>query len=160
MTLFRYFLNLVPLWFVLPFAMLIAGCSAVQKMSDPDSIEGTLIAALTIRGVVAIIGSDADRAQAVKDTVFRIRPAVEQGQLITVALLEERINESINWSKLNPGDAYVLNRLLANIKARANQRVGVDGVLSEDDAVAFGSLLDLVDMIATNELVAAQKVEG
>lgn len=116
-------------------------------------------AQLTVQyATLKYIDGDQNRADRVLAVTERIRAHVDDDEVVTIAVLDDRLRSYINWGQLDEADTLLLNALLEQVKRELQERMG-EGFVSEHDRVRLHRVIDWVETAAGTHLTAQMYIE-
>lgn len=122
----------------------LVGCGV---MPAADTTEGLLIRYTIERGVYRYTGAVPERAARVQSIVTLVRAQLEEEPSVTVALLQAKLEDEINWDSLIVPDQRLLRGVIDRVSESLTERLG-EGVLDGDRRVALTEVLDWIALAA------------
>jgi predicted negative regulator of RcsB-dependent stress response len=96
---------------------------------------------------IKVLQNNPDRAPRVIEIAQFIRANAGNEQAATVALLEAAVRSQIDFSKLDPADAMLVDILIATVREELVQRLG-DGPLSPEHVLVVAQVAGWIESAA------------
>lgn len=120
------------------------GCATAARLVQ----EQPMTARLAVQAAaLKVIDEDADRAQRVAAIASTTRAALSTETAATVDALEAIARAQIDWARLEPADALLVELLLAEVTHQLKQRLGPD-LLTADSALVVATVLEWIESAA------------
>ena len=129
----------------------LAGCAALQYGANNPATARLVTDQITVRFIVEADYPE-ERAAAVRDVVGTLRGEVNTNAQATLASIEQRVRDEVDWDELAIADRQILEFALLKARQSLSELIG-DGLLDPDERATIGTLLDWID-------AAARRVEA
>jgi predicted negative regulator of RcsB-dependent stress response len=126
--------------FAISCAILFTSCSTIS--------ERPVLAQVAVQyATIKVLQNNPDRAPRVIEIAQFIRANAGNEQAATVALLEAAVRSQIDFSKLDPADAMLVDILIATVREELVARLG-DGVLSPEHVLLVAEVAGWIESAA------------
>jgi C4-type Zn-finger protein len=123
-------------------ALTLAGCTTT---SIPPIAAQVAVQYATLR----VLEDHPEYAPRILEITSSVRQAAAGDASATVAMIDSLIRSQINWSKLSPADAMVVNTLLLAIRSELEQRIG-SGVLDSQAMLTIAQVATWIEQAAAS----------
>ena len=138
--------NIVAAFGAVFLCVLMAGCAALQYGANNPATARLVTDQITAR-FISEADDPKDRAAAVRDVVGTLRAEVDTNAQATLASIEQRVRDEIDWDELAIADRQILEFALLKARQSLSDLIG-DGLLDPDERATIGTLLDWIDAAA------------